>query len=60
MNDSAAILALILGLLSVIAVTVWWPNPLDREAPQTYEEPLTSELVRGSSVSQPTRRGDRI
>ncbi|WP_280220475.1 hypothetical protein [Nocardia neocaledoniensis] len=36
-ESAAAILALILGLCAVIAVTVWWPNPLDREAP---EEPL--------------------
>lgn len=38
MNDSVtAILALVLGLIAVIAVTVWWPNPLDRES---SEEPL--------------------
>ncbi|MGW6730830.1 hypothetical protein ACWF9G_33440 [Nocardia sp. NPDC055029] len=52
MNASAAILALILGLFSVIAITVWWPNPLDRETPPTYEEPL----LRGVSVPRPTRR----
>ncbi len=54
------ILALILGLISLTTFTICWPNPLDRKTPQTSEEPLTSELIRGSSVSQPTRRGDRI
>lgn len=57
---SPIILALILGLIFLTAITICWPNPLDREPPQTSEEPLTSELIRGSSVSQPTRRGDRI
>ncbi|MET9215482.1 MULTISPECIES: hypothetical protein [unclassified Nocardia] len=52
MNASAAIVALILGLFSVIAITVWWPNPLDRETPPPYEEPL----LRGASVPRPTRR----
>ncbi|MEV0334552.1 hypothetical protein [Nocardia sp. NPDC050717] len=33
-ESAAAILALILGLCAVIAVTVWWPNPLDRETPE--------------------------
>jgi hypothetical protein len=57
---SPTILALILGLIFLTTITICWPNPLDRKPPQTSEEPLTSELARGSSVSQPTRRGDRI
>ncbi len=54
------ILALILGLLSLTALTICWPNPLDRKPPQTSEEPLAGELVRGSSASRPAPRSDRI
>ncbi|MGM7646368.1 hypothetical protein ACSVDM_15825 [Nocardia sp. JW2] len=31
MNNSTAILALILSLIAITAITVWWPNPADRQ-----------------------------
>ncbi|KAF0836708.1 hypothetical protein [Nocardia caishijiensis] len=31
MNNSTAILTLILCLLAITALTVWWPNPADRQ-----------------------------
>ncbi|WP_281201981.1 hypothetical protein [Nocardia coubleae] len=31
MNNSTAILALILSLVAITAITVWWPNPADRQ-----------------------------
>ncbi|MFI5503172.1 hypothetical protein ACIA5E_29305 [Nocardia asteroides] len=43
---NAAILALILGLVSVIAVTVWWPNPADRAAPSEDRGGAASRLNR--------------
>ncbi|WP_156910228.1 hypothetical protein [Nocardia mangyaensis] len=34
MNDPhIVLLALIVGLLTVIALTVWWPNPAERDNP---------------------------
>ncbi|WP_280344285.1 hypothetical protein [Nocardia neocaledoniensis] len=50
-ESTAAILALILGLCAVIAVTVWWPNPLDRESPEESQWPdpaLMRPEIRGA------------
>ncbi|MFF2086645.1 hypothetical protein ACFVVM_22970 [Nocardia sp. NPDC058176] len=35
MNDPhIVLLALVAGLISVIALTVWWPNPAERRRPR--------------------------
>ncbi|MFE3546892.1 hypothetical protein ACFXK0_28350 [Nocardia sp. NPDC059177] len=35
---TSAIALLVLALIAIIAITIYWPNPLDRDV--TYEEPL--------------------
>ncbi|MEV0683801.1 hypothetical protein AB0I35_08035 [Nocardia sp. NPDC050378] len=39
MNNSTAILALILCLLAITAITVWWPNPADRRGRGDADSP---------------------
>ncbi|MDO3650751.1 hypothetical protein [Nocardia mangyaensis] len=36
-NPHIMLLALIVGLLMVIALTVWWPNPAERDNPDPTE-----------------------
>lgn len=36
-DPHVALIALVLALLSLIALTVWWPNPADRDRPDPTE-----------------------
>ncbi|MFB7877423.1 hypothetical protein ACFC06_19410 [Nocardia sp. NPDC056064] len=43
---TSAIALLVLALIAIIAVTIYWPNPLERDSP--FEDPVTDGTFRES------------